>query len=27
MLRGATHLGTILAVGHFLQIIGLEGTN
>ena len=23
---GATHLGTILAVGYFLQIIGLEGT-
>lgn len=26
LLRGATHLGTILAVGYFLQIIGLEGT-
>lgn len=26
MLRGATHLGTILAVGYFLQIVGLEGT-
>ena len=26
LLKGATHLGTILAVGYFLQIIGLEGT-
>ena len=26
LFRGATHLGTILAVGYFLQIIGLEGT-
>ena len=26
MLRGAAHLGTILAVGYFLQIVGLEGT-
>ena len=27
LFRGATHLGTILAVGYFLQIIGLEGTS
>jgi len=27
MLRGAAHLGTILAVGYFLQIVGLEGTS
>ena len=26
MLKGAAHLGTILAVGYFLQIVGLEGT-
>ena len=26
LVKGATHLGTILAVGYFLQIIGLEGT-
>ena len=26
MLKGAAHLGTILADGYFLQIVGLEGT-